>query len=89
MMYQIKRISPKQTAKISAAIYALFSFIFLPFMIFSALFGPKDKAPHILVMVLFPLFYVAMGYASGFFCAFAYNLCAKWVGGVELELESK
>jgi hypothetical protein len=36
-----------------------------------------------------PVFYGAMGFIMGAISALLYNLFAKWVGGIELEMESR
>ena len=38
-------------------------------------------------VILFPLFYALMGFLSGVVGAFIYNLVAKWIGGIEVEVE--
>ena len=41
-----------------------------------------------LFMILFvPILYGAMGFIIGLIGALLYNLVAKWVGGIEIELE--
>jgi len=34
-----------------------------------------------------PFFYAALGFIFGVVGAFIYNLLAKWVGGIEVEVE--
>jgi hypothetical protein len=34
-----------------------------------------------------PIFYGAMGFILGVIGAFIYNLIARWVGGIEVEVE--
>lgn len=40
-------------------------------------------------IIIFPIIYGVVGFISGAVIAFLYNLIAKWVGGIEIELESK
>ena len=37
--------------------------------------------------VVAPLMYAVMGFVSGVIGALLYNLVAKWVGGIEVEVE--
>ena len=44
-------------------------------------------AISLLVMVILPAFYAAIGFVAGAISAAIYNLVAKFTGGVEIELE--
>ena len=37
--------------------------------------------------ILAPFLYAAMGFVFGAIGAFIYNLVAKWIGGIEVEVE--
>lgn len=43
----------------------------------------------ILAMFAFPILYGIMGFVAGILGAVIYNLVAKWVGGIEIELKDK
>ena len=86
MKKRIKRISPLQLGKISAAIYGFFSLLFVPFFIIS-LFTAKQPGPGILFALFLPILYIVMGFIIDVITAAIYNLCAKWLGGIEIELE--
>ena len=45
--------------------------------------------PMIIVFVSILLVYIIVSFISGIVSAAIYNLFAKWVGGIELELEEK
>lgn len=96
---RIKSITPLQLGKMLAVIYGGMSLIFIPFFL---LFGviaslaPKVQGgpplPAIFgfglgFAILFPLIYAAMGFVLGIIGAFIYNLVAKWIGGIEVEVE--
>lgn len=53
--------------------------------------GPAEGAAlagvGVFAVVLFPLLYGAFGFLSGALFAALYNLCAKWVGGIEVTVE--
>jgi hypothetical protein len=39
------------------------------------------------IAIIIPIIYGAIGFISGAVGAFIYNLAAKWVGGLEIDLE--
>ena len=39
------------------------------------------------IAILAPIFYAAMGFVMGAITALVYNLAAKWMGGIEIQLE--
>ena len=41
----------------------------------------------VLLMILFPLMYAAMGFIIGLIGAAVYNLLDKWIGEIEVEVE--
>jgi hypothetical protein len=41
-----------------------------------------------LIAILFPILYGLMGFAAGAIGALLYNLFAKWLGGIELQLQA-
>ena len=73
--------------------------IFIPFMLLFAAtagFAPKGEgAPSsgvilgISVGLIFaaPILYSTMGFITGLIGAFIYNIVAKWIGGIEIEVE--
>ena len=99
MIRILKRIEPVQFGKISAAIYGLMSLIFVPFFLLFAIiasFAPKaQNAPPAaitigvgLAMAIFmPILYAVMGFLFGVIGAWLYNLIAKWIGGIQVEVE--
>ena len=104
MQLKLKHIAPLQAGKMLAAFYGLLSLLFVPFMlIFMALgsFAARQQgggsAPPLPLlfgmgmgfMLLLPVFYAAMGFVFGVISAWIYNLLTRWIGGLELEFESK
>lgn len=81
-----------------AAFYGLFALIFMPFIIFTiigSLAGGNQNGPSAVVAigsglamaVLFPVFYAIMGFFFGAIGAWIYNLLARWIGGIQVEVE--
>lgn len=88
MKQKIQRIAPLQLGKLLAVIYALFSVVFIPFIMLSAFMSPEGSGPGILFAIGMPILYIVLGFIGGIIGAFIYNLSAKWVGGVEIEIET-
>lgn len=101
-MVQIKRIGIKQTAKVFAIFYFLISLTFiLPMALitlllpifFGSLSGQKSGFSGATLggvfLLLMPLLYAAIGFVMVAITAFIYNLIAKRIGGVEIELDSE
>lgn len=98
----VKSLGLFSLAKIMGIIYAFFGFIVGLFLSFFALMGAflgsvLEDSPEPLVgmifgigsVVLFPILYGVLGFVGGIITAGIYNLTAKWVGGLEVELEEK
>lgn len=92
---RIKRIAPLQLGKMLAILYGIMGLLFLPFfLIMSAVstqLPPEQRVGMMAFGVGFavaaPLMYAAMGFVFGVVGAWIYNLVAKWVGGIEVEVE--
>jgi len=86
MKKQITRISILQSSKIATALYVLLGFIYtligIPMLIFG---GDKLKIIGI-IYVLMPITMAIFGFI--FFVIFSaiYNLLARWLGGMEVEV---
>lgn len=98
MKQTITKIAPLQLGKIAGAVYALMSLIFIPVVVIIAViavfFDRSEGAPSPAITIVFalgamvvaPIFYGAMGFISGVVVAWGYNLIAKWIGGIQIEL---
>lgn len=90
MKKKITAIAPMQAGKMLATLYALFCVILVPFMALVILASPKGKAPGAMVaLIIMPLVYVVLGFVFGVISSAIYNLCARWIGGFEIEVEDK
>jgi hypothetical protein len=99
MIRTLKSIEPLQLGKMLGAIYGLLSLFFLPFFFIFAVMAsvaPKSGGdPSTIVILLiglafavfFPLMYAVMGFVLGVVGGWVYNLVAKWLGGLEFEIE--
>ena len=88
MKIQIKRISPVQAGKMSAALYGLLSLIIVPLVILGSIFAPKGGHIPMYLALVFPVVYAGLGFLLGALCAFIYNIVAKWLGGIEMTYEA-
>ena len=91
----VKRIEPFQCAKMAGTVYAILGFIAgLLFSLFammgSGLIGDFPLGGAIFgvgAVILLPIVYGCMGFVAGLIMSAIYNLAAKWVGGVALQVE--
>ena len=92
---RIKRISPIQLGKMLALLYGIIGLIAIPFFLFMATMSaqlPADQRGPLMAMgagaALFaPILYAVVGFIAGIIGAVIYNVVAKWVGGIEVEVE--
>ena len=99
-MRKVKSVGVFSVAKMTAAITACVSLIFVPFMLIAVLLGGLGAASDsnnpfaamgavvgIIVVLLIPVIYGIVGFLAGLLQGFVYNLVAKRLGGIEIELE--
>jgi hypothetical protein len=92
---RIKRFAPLQLGKIMALGYGIMGLLFCPIFLIMSFFAahlPSQQRVGMLAFgtgfaLLMPIFYAVMGFVFGVVGAFIYNVLAKWVGGIELEVE--
>jgi hypothetical protein len=92
---RVKRIAPLQLGKMLALLYGIMGVIFCPFFLIASLVASHAPSPQragILALgtgfaLMLPFLYAAMGFIGGIISAFIYNLIAKWIGGIEVEVE--
>ncbi|MEO7931696.1 MAG: hypothetical protein ABIT76_00910 [Chthoniobacterales bacterium] len=98
---RLVRIAPMQLGKMLGALYGAMGLIFVPIFGVIALAGafiPKQPnmpaTPGAMfaglgvgLMIFMPVFYGLMGFIVGLIGATIYNLFAKWIGGIEVEVE--
>ena len=101
MKRTIKRIAPLQAGKMMGVLYACMGLIFLPIFMLAAAAGVfaqhtqgAQAAPAAAVAgimfgmgIFMPVIYGVMGFVFGVIGAAIYNLIARWIGGIEVEVE--
>jgi hypothetical protein len=93
---KIKSIGVLSSAKVACVIYGCFGLLFIPFALIGGLAGlASGKKGGMLggiglfaIAILVPVFYAVLGFLSGAITALVYNLAAKWMGGIEIQLEA-
>ena len=97
MRSEIRYIEPIRFANVVALVYALVGLVFvvlaLPFVFMSMAWGESSGAFSIgitlILVVLYPVFGLFFGWLTGLLGAAIYNLVARWVGGIYLELRTE
>jgi hypothetical protein len=92
---RIKRVAPLQLGKISGLVYAILGLLICPIFLLAFVFAPAAQAQQrVGVMALgagfalfLPVLYGIAGFVGGVVSAFIYNIIAKWIGGIEVEVE--
>lgn len=91
----LRRIAPLQLGKVLAILYGILGLLFIPFALIMSLVASHVPAEQRVGMFAFgagfalfmPVMYALMGFLTGVIGAWLYNLVARWIGGVEIELE--
>ena len=94
-MHVVKSVGVMSFAKIMGLTYGCMGLLFIPFFLIMGLagaFAGQENSPFagvigVVLAVLAPVLYGAMGFVMGAIGALLYNLFAKFVGGFELEIE--
>jgi hypothetical protein len=82
---EIKRFNIVQTGKVLGILYGMLAIIMIPFIligIFAGGKGGEGLAPMLIMVILYPV----MGFIGGIIGAAFYNLAARWVGGLKIDL---
>jgi len=97
LVQTIKSVGALSVAKTMGALYAALGLLFLPFFLLIGLAGsmisnqggqnPFAGAVGMFFGLLAPVFYRVLGFIFGALGAFLYNLIAKWLGGIEVQLQ--
>ena len=89
-MQKVKRIGVLSLAKILGLLYAVLGLIFGALFAVLSLFGFNAGETGLFFgtasIIIFPILYGIMGFIGGAISAFFYNLVAKWIGGIEVEI---
>lgn len=95
-MHTIKSVGVLSVAKIMGAIYGVIGLLFMPILLLVSLAGsmagehgnPLGAIGGLFFAILAPVFYAGIGFVGGALSAFLYNVMAKWLGGIEVQMQS-
>ena len=87
MKKQLIRISILQSSKILTALYVLMGFIYTLIGIPMIFFGGKQFQIMGIIYLFMPVLMGVFGFLFFVLFAAVYNLLAKWLGGVEVEIK--
>ncbi|MDB5340965.1 MAG: hypothetical protein JWN70_6584 [Planctomycetaceae bacterium] len=83
----VKSFNPFQLGKLLGIFYALVSLLIVPIFILISLAGNGNNGISLLVVLIVPVMYGVFGVIGVVIGGVAYNVCAKIVGGIEIEIE--
>lgn len=96
-MHTIRSVGVLSAAKIMGAMYGAMGLLFMPFFLLmgvvsSSLPNQNGRNPFGVIFGLIfglfaPVVYGVMGFVFGALGAFVYNLMAKWIGGIEVQVQ--
>jgi hypothetical protein len=94
-MRKIKRFAPLQLGKMLAVLYGAMGLLIIPFFLVIPLVAgrlPQQQRVGVLALgagfaFFVPVIYAVMGFVIGVVGAWVYNLVARWIGGIEVEVE--
>ncbi len=96
-MYSLRSVDVMSCAKITGALYFCIGLVLLPFLLLAGLAGlaagqheaALSGIGMLIMAVLAPLLYGAMGFLVGALMAWLYNVISRRVGGIRLELQAE
>lgn len=90
-MQTIQRIGVASAAKMLCCILFWFGLIYAVILTVFAVLGigrTQGGSPvSFLIIASFPVIYALIGLVAGAVIAFFYNLMARWIGGIKVELQ--
>ncbi len=90
VMKRIQRVGVLSLGRLHAAIFLILGLIvgIITYIAAKLQLTPNIPEPNFMLMIVgIPLLYTVFGFLIGIISAWIYNLLAKRVGGIEIELE--
>lgn len=93
-MVRLKKFGVLSVGTVLGSLYALMGLIFgaivslISFLSSSDAQGATSIVMGVGAIVFLPIIYGVMGFVFGVVSAAVYNLCAKWTGGMQVEIEN-
>lgn len=94
MRHEIRRIEPLRLANVLGLVYGIFTLVaailFAAFHAWMPMGAMAGHRPHPgllrVALVFYPIVGAAWGWLGGLVGAALYNLVARWIGGIQVEL---
>ena len=95
-MKTLKSVGVMSVAKMAGAIHVALGLLLAPAFLMMGMIGsmagqhpnPFGAIGGVALAVIAPILYGVMAFVIGAIMALLYNLVAKWIGGIELEVQS-
>ena len=97
MEYELRRVHPLRAANVGALVYGIVmgvcALIALPFFMLVAMFAPSGEfgvggaAFAVLLVLVYPVMGLVMGWITGLLTSAVYNFIVRWTGGLLLEFD--
>jgi hypothetical protein len=95
-MHIIKSVGVLSVAKMMGLVQACFGVVLIPFFLLIGLAGTmvgRQETPlagmfGLVFAFCMPIFYGVLGFIMGAIGAALYNVFAKWIGGIEVQVQS-
>jgi hypothetical protein len=93
-MKVVSKIGVLSLAKVIGLTYAVIGLIFGAIITILTMVLPSEASQGgmmfgALSIIILPIFYGILGFIGGVISAFIYNMIAKWVGGMTMELQDE
>lgn len=86
-MAQIRSFGVGQTAKVVGALYALMGLVFVPIVLIASMISPDKSGVGPGFALALPVIYGVLGFIFTAIGCAIYNFVARFVGGIEVELD--
>jgi len=96
-MYLLKSIDVWSCAKVAGVLYGFLALLFIPFALIAITasagsthpYGAGEATVLVLLAIFAPVLYGGLGFLFGALSAWLYNITAKYVGGIRLDLRNE
>ena len=96
-MYELKSVDIWSCAKVAGVLYGCMGLLLIPLVLLSIAMSANSAQPLAvggavaltLIAIFAPLLYAVLGMVFGALSAWLYNITAKWVGGLRLNLQNE
>lgn len=88
-MYSLRSVDVMSCAKMTGAVYACLGLIIVPFFLMAGLANlasGQGSIAFLFLIVFAPVLYGGIGFVVGALTAWIYNVVARRIGGMQLEL---